>query len=100
MSRKILKLKTNSHREDKNGKGRFDLLPSKAIKRVAQRLEIGSLKYGDRDWDKGIPSEMLLDSALRHIFQYKDGRVDEDHLAAAVTNLLQMMQQEGKNENN
>ena len=90
----IKTLPTGTHREDKDGKGRFDLLPSHAIKRVAQRLEMGAKKYGDNDWKNGIPSEMLLDSALRHIFQYKEGKLDEDHLAAAVTNLLQIMEQE------
>ena len=25
---------------------------------------------------------------MRHLFKYMDGRVDEDHLAAAATNLL------------
>lgn len=87
-------LKTGAHREDKNGKGKFNLLPPRAIKEIANRLEIGSKKYGDKDWSKGIPFSMLLDSALRHQFQYLAGKNDENHLSAAITNLLQMLEQE------
>jgi len=90
------KLKSGAHRESKNGKGRFDLLSPNAIKRVAQRLEYGAKKYGDKDWEKGIPENMLIDSSLRHIFQYLNKENDEDHLASAVTNLLQLMEQESK----
>jgi hypothetical protein len=92
----IKKLESGSHREDKNGKGRFDLLPPKALTRVAKRLEMGAKKYGARDWGKGIPEEMLVDSCLRHIFQHMEGKKDEDHIAAAVTNLLQLMEQDDK----
>lgn len=88
------KLPTGAHREIKDGKGRCDLLPPKALLRIAKRLEYGSKKYGDRDWDKGIPSNMLIDSAMRHLLQYMARENNEDHLAACVTNLLQLLEQE------
>jgi len=81
-------------RENKEGKGRFDLLPSKAITRLAKRFEFGAKKYEAKDHLKGIDNDMLLDSALRHIFQYMDDKNDEDHLAAAVWNLCVLMEQE------
>ena len=91
---KHLKLESGAHREVKDGKGRYDLLPPKAIHRVALRLEFGAKKYGDRDWDKGLPKQNLIDSCLRHIFQGMNNQNNEDHFAAAVTHLLQLMEQE------
>lgn len=90
----IKKLKSGSHREDKKGKGRCDLLPAKALLRVSKRLEVGARKYEANDWDAGIPKEMLIDSALRHLLQYMSDMKDEDHLSASVTNLLKLMEQE------
>lgn len=87
---------TGAHREEKDGKGRFDLLSPRAIKRVALRLEYGARKYGDKDWDNGLPINTLLDSALRHIFQYMEDKNNEDHLAASVTNLMQAIEVEEK----
>lgn len=84
----------SASRENKDGKGRFDLLPTKGIIRLAKRCEYGAQKYEADDWKKGIPNNQLLDSALRHIFQYKEGKKDEDHLSAAVWNLMVIMEQE------
>lgn len=91
---KHLKFKTGAHRENKDGKGRYDLLSPKALHRIAKRLEYGANKYGAKDWDKGLPVNLLIDSSLRHIFQYLNKENDEDHLASAVTNLMQIMHQE------
>ena len=69
------------------GKGRMDLLPMCVLLRLARHYEAGSLKYGDRNWEKGIPCHSYADSALRHICKYLDGWTDEDHLIAAIWNL-------------
>ena len=74
-------------RDMHEGKGRFDLLPMCVLMRLAQHYEAGSLKYGDRNWEKGIPCHSYADSAMRHIVKYMDGWKDEDHLIAAVWNL-------------
>lgn len=79
---------TGSRRDSREGKGRFDLLPAYAIKRLAQHFENGARKYGDRNWERGQPLSRYLDSALRHVFTYMDGARDEDHIIAAVWNLL------------
>lgn len=68
-------------------KGRFDLLPMCVLTRLARHYEAGSKKYGDRNWEKGIPCHSFADSALRHLVKYLDGWTDEDHLIAAVWNL-------------
>jgi len=79
---------TGSKRDSRDGKGRFDLLPCRAIMKLAQHYENGSKKYGERNWEKGQPISRYFDSALRHAFKYLQGRREEPHLIAAAWNLL------------
>lgn len=78
---------TGAVRDMHLGKGRCDLLPPLALLRLAKHFEAGAIKYGDRNWEKGIPCHSFLDSALRHIFKYMAGYNDEDHLIAALWNI-------------
>lgn len=78
---------TGAHRDTQSGKGRFDLIPASALKRLAGVYERGADKYGARNWEKGMPIGRYLDSALRHIYQYIEGRRDEDHLGQALWNI-------------
>ncbi len=82
---------TGSRRDTRDGKGRFDLLPARAIRRLARHFEAGSAKYGDRNWEKGQPISRYADSGIRHAFDFLEGKQDEDHLAAAVWNFLCLM---------
>jgi hypothetical protein len=79
---------TGSRRDTRTGKGRYDLLPPAALRRLAQVYERGAAKYGDRNWELGQPLSRFLDSALRHTFQVLEGRTDEDHAGQAAWNLL------------
>jgi len=79
---------TGSVRDSREGKGRFDLLPCRAIARIARHFAAGGKHYGDRNWEKGQPLSRYMDSALRHAFNHLEGRRDEDNLAAAAWNLL------------
>jgi hypothetical protein len=74
----------------------MDLLPWCAVLRVARHFEAGAVKYGDRNWERGIPLSSFMDSAARHIAKYMDGQDDEDHLCAAAWNLLCAMWTEEK----
>lgn len=76
---------------DTGGKGRCDLLPHQALLRVSVHVERSLADHEERDWERGLPMHCMLDSAMRHLFKYMDGRTDEDHLAAAATNLLMAM---------
>lgn len=78
---------TGAVRDMREGKGRCDLLPMCVLLRLAKHYENGCKKYGDRNWEKGIPAHSFADSALRHLFKYLDGWDDEDHLIAAIWNL-------------
>lgn len=75
-------------REPSTGKGRFDLITPFGLTRLAKWYELGSKKYSDRNWEKGMPFSRYVDSAFRHLIKFMMGMEDEDHLAAAVWNLL------------
>jgi hypothetical protein len=87
-SGKRQEFKSGAVRDNQSGKGRYDLLPTRAIRRLAEHYENGAVKYGDNNWLKGIPLKRMMDSALRHIFKALEGQTDEDHLTAAAWNIL------------
>ncbi|EFV78972.1 hypothetical protein HMPREF1013_00856 [Bacillus sp. 2_A_57_CT2] len=87
---------TGAVRDMQEGKGRCDLLPPAAILRLSQHFEEGAKKYGEYNWQKGIPIHSYIDSAIRHLFKYLDGQVDEDHLCAAAWNCICAMWKEEK----
>jgi len=82
------KFETGAQRDIQTNKGRYDLLPPQAIRALAVHFEKGCNKYGERNWEKGIPVARYIDSALRHTFQFLEGRDDENHLVSAIWNLL------------
>lgn len=85
---------TGAVRDMAKGKGRCDLLPPRAILRLARHFENGAVKYGDRNWEKGVPIHSFMDSGIRHIMRYLAGETDEDHLCAAAWNLMCAMETE------
>lgn len=91
------KFNTGAVRDMHEGKGRFDLLPMCVLLRLARHYENGCQKYGDRNWEKGIPCHSFADSAMRHLVKYLDGWTDEDHLIAAIWNLCGLAWTEEKN---
>ena len=79
---------TGAVRDIQDNKGRYDLLPTRALRRLAEHYENGAKKYGDRNWEKGIPLSRMMDSAMRHMFKALQGLTDEDHLTAVAWNIL------------
>lgn len=79
---------TGARRDTREGKGRFDLISPYMLRRLAVVMERGAVKYGDRNWEKGMPFSRFIDSALRHINQFLSYSHDEDHLAQAIFNLM------------
>lgn len=82
---------TGMQRDSRAGKGRFDLIPTLPLKRLAQLLERGALKYGDRNWERGGRLSRYLDSAMRHLNEFRSGELTEDHLAAVCFNVMALM---------
>lgn len=83
---------TGAVRNKAAGKGRYDLLPPAALRRLAGVYERGAVIYADRNWEKGMPLSRCMDSALRHTLQFLEGYRDEDHLAQAVFNLMAVIE--------
>lgn len=79
---------TGAVRDAQGGKGRFDLLPKIALWALAHQYEKGCQKYGDRNWEKGIPIQNYMDSGARHATEYELGLQDENHLIACIWNYV------------
>lgn len=55
---------------------------------VSKHFEEGAKKYGEYNWQKGIPTHCYIDSAVRHYLKYLRGDTDEPHDRAFVWNVL------------
>lgn len=55
---------------------------------VAVHYEEGAKKYGENNWQKGIPASSYLNSAIRHYLKWRRGDNDEPHDKAFVWNLM------------
>src|ERR1044071_2233252 len=51
---------TGAVRDTQDGKPRYDLIPPKGLKRVAEVYARGSVKYDDHNWRKGMPSSRFM----------------------------------------
>ena len=55
---------------------------------VSKHFEEGALKYGENNWQKGIPVSCYIDSAVRHYLKWLRGDQDEPHDRAFVWNIM------------
>lgn len=73
------------------GKLRMDLLPQDAVEALAQILTDGAVKYGQRNWERGMAWSRPYAALLRHLLAWWGGQ-DEDpesghsHLWHVLTN--------------
>ena len=58
------------------------------ILEVSKHFEEGAKKYGENNWQKGIPTHCYIDSAVRHYIKWLRGDKDEPHDRAFVWNIL------------
>jgi hypothetical protein len=93
---------TGATRDKAKGKGRYDLISTHMLRRLAVVYETGAVNHGDRNWENGLPHSRLYNSAMRHSQQALAGDTDEDHLAQAIWNLACIIhfQEEGRTELN
>lgn len=66
----------------------FSDVNSTLLLEVAKQFEDGAKKYGDSNWQKGIPVRCYIDSAVRHYLKYLRGDKDEPHDRAFCWNIL------------
>lgn len=55
---------------------------------VSKHFEDGAKKYGENNWQKGIPVHCYIDSAIRHYLKYLRGDDDEPHDRAFIWNIM------------
>lgn len=55
---------------------------------VSKHYKHGLEKYGERNWEKGIPLHSYIDSAIRHFIKWISGWDDERHDLAFMWNLM------------
>lgn len=83
-------------REDGDYERLYDALSSSGVfhdyytlmLEVAKHFEEGCKKYGDNNWQKGIPTHCYVDSAVRHYLKYLRGDKDEPHDRAFCWNIM------------
>lgn len=78
---------SGAKRDTQDGKSRPDLISVFMRRRLGDVMAKGAEKYDERNWEKGMPSSRYLASAHRHILDFEEGKVDEDHLSQAIFNL-------------
>lgn len=79
-------------KHDQN-KARMDLIPMDALLEVAKVLTFGSMKYGDRNWEKGIDPQRLRAAQMRHDAATELGELNDSesgllHVAHKATDAL------------
>ena len=75
---------------------RKSLVSKLLLNRLEALLQRGAEKYTPDNWQKGLPLDVCFDSAMRHIVQWRFSDTSEDHLTAAICNLMFIMVLENK----
>ena len=61
---------------------------STMILEVSMHFEEGAEKYGENNWQKGLPVKCYINSAVRHYLKWLRGDTDERHDRAFCWNIL------------
>ena len=69
-------------------KNAYDKSMSTMLLEAAKHYEEGAKKYGENNWQKGMPVWCYIDSAVRHYLKWLRGDTDESHDRAFVWNLM------------
>ena len=67
---------------------RYDLISPIGLEALARTYAEGAKKFGQFNWENGMPVTDLLNHAIAHIYKFLNGNRDEDHLSHAAWNLL------------
>ncbi len=66
----------------------FDGSAETMILEVSKHFEDGAIKYGENNWQKGLPVSCYINSAVRHYLKHHRGDKDEPHDRAFVWNIV------------
>lgn len=75
-------------RDTTGDKARPDLVSPFFLERLGQHMRKGAEKYDEWNWAKGIPNSRCYESLMRHLTQFAQGDITEDHLSAAAFNIM------------
>ena len=67
---------------------RLDLVPAEGLIRAGVAAAHGAEKYGEHNWQKGMPLSEFINHLLVHIYKYLAGDRTEDHLGHAAWNAM------------
>jgi len=67
---------------------RYDLVSPIGLAAVAKACAEGAEKYGDFNWERGMPAADMINHALRHVYLFLGGDRSEDHLGHAAWGLM------------
>lgn len=78
-------------------KVRLEFLPVQPLLDVGEVLTYGAVKYGPRNWEKGLAWHRAYGATLRHLFAWWSGETYDpetglNHLAHAACNILFLLE--------
>lgn len=88
MRREMKQFETGAVRSSCAEDARYDLVSPIGLEAVARACREGADKYGDFNWEKGMPAHDLLNHALRHIYKWLAGDRSEEHLGHAAWGVM------------
>ena len=91
---------TSEGRKDDSGKTPWHLMPPDALNQIAQVLEFGANKYGDRNWERGMNWSRPFSALMRHMWAWwrgedRDPETGLSHLAHAGCCILFLLTYQG-----
>lgn len=80
-------------------KEKFDLMPMMPLLELAKLFTLGAVKYGVRNWEKGMKFGRLFAAMMRHSIKWWAGeKYDQEngqhHLVAVMWNAMVLMELE------
>lgn len=60
----------------------YDLFSPYALEAISKRYRLGANTHGARNWEKGMPEDVIINHAWAHMVKYMKGDRSEDHPAA------------------
>lgn len=88
MDDKYKKYETGAVRSTDCNEVRYDLISPIGLEALARTYAEGAKKFGEFNWENGMPAVDLINHALRHIFVFLSGNRDEDDLGHAAWNII------------
>jgi len=82
---------TGAVRDTTENKIRPDLFSPMAMERIGEWLRLGSIKYGEYNWMKGIPVSRCFQSLYRHLLKYQQNDRSEDNMTAIAANAMMII---------